>query len=155
MVLIKNSQKQRRVDATALAHIVGDVIGSLSLGAGDLSLLLVSNRRITQINKQYFDRNRPTNVISFGYGACAEGEVLGDIIISVERAAEEAEDSGFPFYDRLLALIVHGMVHIAGFDHEAGAAEARRMRYREQKLMAKVRAHPIYGKLVEIRSADA
>lgn len=101
----------------------------------DLSILLVDNKKIRKMNRQFFDRDYPTNVISFSYMDGMPGEVLGDIIISVERADEEARDAGLAFYERLLALIVHGFVHIMGYDHEKGGAESRKMRYREKRFL--------------------
>ena len=101
------------------------------------------------MNRKFFDRDRPTNVISFSYlEEAMPGEAVGDIIISVERAHEEAQDAGLPFYERLMALIVHGLVHILGYDHEAGAGESRRMKYRERRFMAFVKSHKAYGGLV-------
>jgi rRNA maturation RNase YbeY len=149
MVLIRNSQRQHRFDAKTLAFIIEDLLKDLSLSHRDLSILFVSNRTIAMMNKEYFLKTRPTNVISFGYGNGMAGEVLGDIIISVQKAAEEADTAGVHFYERLLTLIVHGIVHILGFDHEAGEGEARRMAYREKKFMAIVRAHPAYEKLTK------
>jgi len=88
------------------------------------------------LNKRFFEKDRPTNVISFSYlEDSLPGEVLGDIIVCVERAQEEARDSAMHFYERLLGLIIHGLVHIMGYDHERGEKESRRMKYREKKLM--------------------
>jgi rRNA maturation RNase YbeY len=114
----------------------------------DLSLLFVDNKKITVLNKRFFRKNNPTNVISFSYLHGLPSEVLGDIIISVERAEEEARASGTPFYERLLALIVHGLAHVMGYDHEKGGVESRRMHYRERRFMDLVRAHEEYQKLV-------
>lgn len=76
-------------------------------------------------------------------------EVMGDIVISLERAREEAESSSISFYERLFVLIVHGVVHILGFDHEKDKNEARRMRYREKKLFVFVTSHPLYRQLTK------
>jgi len=73
---------------------------------------------------------------------------MGDIVISVERAREEAVSSSIPFYERLFALIIHGIVHILGYDHVNNQNEARKMRYHEKKLLAFVTSHPLYNKLV-------
>lgn len=94
------------------------------------------------MNREFFGKDRPTNVISFSYLDGMPGEALGDIVISVERAAEEARNAGIPFYERLFGLIVHGIVHILGYDHVEGASAARKMRYREKKLMGLVRDNP-------------
>jgi probable rRNA maturation factor len=101
----------------------------------DLSVLFVDNKKITIMNQKFFGRNRPTNVISFSYLDGLPGEVLGDIIISVEMAEEEAQVSGALFYERLFALLVHGLVHVMGYDHEKDESEHRKMKYRERKLM--------------------
>ena len=101
----------------------------------DLSILFTDNKEIAALNRKCFGKDSPTNVISFSYLDGFSSEVAGDVIISVEQAQKEALAAGVPFYERLLSLIVHGLVHVLGFDHEKGGPEARRMRYREHKLM--------------------
>jgi probable rRNA maturation factor len=100
------------------------------------------------MNKSYFGKDRPTNVISFSYMNGFSCEVIGDIAISLEKAKEEAEDADCHFYERIFALIIHGILHILGFDHENGKNESRRMKYREKKLMAYVRSHDLFKKMV-------
>jgi len=101
----------------------------------DLSILLTDNRGIARLNKKCFGRDKATNVISFSYLDGFSNELLGDIIVSVEQAKIEADKAAIPFYARLCALVVHGFVHILGYDHEKGGREARRMKYRERKLI--------------------
>jgi rRNA maturation RNase YbeY len=113
----------------------------------DLSILFTDNKGIREYNRKFFGKDRPTNVISFGYETSFAGEVLGDLVISLERAREESEESGIPFYERVFALIIHGILHILGFDHENGVKEARRMRYREKKLLHYVLSHVTYKEL--------
>jgi len=73
--------------------------------------------------------------------------VAGDLIISLQRAREEADATGIPYYERLFSLIIHGLLHVQGFDHEKGEKEARRMRYREKKLLSYVLSHKLYQEL--------
>jgi probable rRNA maturation factor len=113
-----------------------------------LSILFVDNRKITALNKRLFAKDRPTNVISFSYMDGLPGEVIGDIIISIEKTQEEAQASGTAFYERLFALIVHGLTHIMGYDHEAGGSQRRRMQYREKRLMEFVMAREGYMGLI-------
>ncbi len=120
----------------------------LHLQNRDLSILFVDNRKITELNKRLFAKDRPTNVISFSYMDGLPGEVIGDIIISIEKAQEEAQASGTAFYERLFALIVHGLTHIMGYDHEAGGSQRRRMQYREKRLMEFVMAREGYVGLI-------
>jgi rRNA maturation RNase YbeY len=104
------------------------------------------------MNKKFLGRNNPTNVISFSYMDGLPGEILGDIIISVERAEEEARASGTLFYERLFALLVHGLTHVMGYDHEIDERESRKMKYREKKLMNFVAAREEYKVLINEKS---
>ena len=131
-----------------MKKIAEDLLTFSGLQNRDLSILFVDNGKMTTLNKRFFQKNHPTNVISFSYIDGLPGEVLGDIIISVERAEEEAQASGTHFHERLFVLIVHGLTHIMGYDHERGSKECRRMRYREKKLMDFVVAHEGYKELI-------
>jgi len=110
-------------------------------------------------NKRYFGKDSPTNVISFSY---IENEdfpdseslkdnidIIGDIIISLEKAKEEAEATSCHFYERVFALIIHGLLHIKGYDHINSRNEARRMKYREKRFFDFVRSHQLYKELTE------
>ncbi|MCX5804929.1 MAG: rRNA maturation RNase YbeY [Proteobacteria bacterium] len=150
-----------------------DLLISLKLQDKSLSILFINNTAIKKLNKNYFNKDKPTNVISFSYIddlSCGmnhpnaslnistrnfeqicfntQGAIMGDIAISLERAREEAEDINCHFYERVFALIVHGLLHVLGFDHENGKNEARKMRYRENKLMDYIRSHKLYKELV-------
>ena len=127
--------------------VTAELLAFLKLQDRDLSILFVDDRRIAVMNREFFEKDRPTNVISFSYLDGMPGEALGDIIISVERAAEEARDAAIPFYERLFNLIVHGIVHIIGYDHVKGPSDARKMRYREKKLMGLVLEDPHFRML--------
>ena len=129
--------------------ITEDLLTFLKLQDRDLSILFVDNKQITELNKRFFHKDFPTNVISFCYMDGLSSEVMGDIVISIEKAREEAESLSIPFHERLFALIIHGILHILGFDHVNDKNEARRMRYRGEKLLAYVTAHPLYVKLIK------
>jgi len=107
----------------------------LGLRDRDLSILLTDNKGIARLNKKCFGRDRATNVIPFSYLDGFPNELLGDIVISVEQAKIEADRAAISFYRTLFSLVVHGLVHILGYDHEKGGKEARRMKYRERKLI--------------------
>ena len=113
----------------------------------DFSILFTDNRKIAALNLKCFGKSAPTNVISFSYQDGFRHEMLGDLIVSVEQAREEARLAGLPFYERLVSLIIHGLLHVLGFHHESGGPEARRMRYREKKLLAYAKTLPEYKKI--------
>jgi probable rRNA maturation factor len=93
----------------------------------EVSVTFVSNERIQEINREYRDKDNPTDVISFAMEELGEGEVqpagiemprvLGDIIISVPKAIEQAEEYGHSFLRELGFLAVHGFLHLLGYDH--------------------------------------
>ncbi len=142
-VLMRNSQTLFALDMEQLRTVTKDVLRCSGIER-DLSILLTDNKGIQKINKEYFNKDRPTNVISFSYMDGLPCEVAGDLIISLERAHEEAESTGTAFYERIFSLIIHGLLHIQGYDHETGERQARRMRYREKKLLTYVRNHQRY-----------
>jgi probable rRNA maturation factor len=99
----------------------------------ELSITFVSNERIQEINRDYRHKDTPTDVISFAMEELGEGEVevigfdqprvLGDIIISIPRAKEQAEEYGHSFLRELGFLAVHGFLHLLGYDHETEEQE--------------------------------
>lgn len=107
-------------------------------------MLIVDDAAIQEINRDWLGKDRPTNVISFamqeGEGAGVQADLLGDVVISAETAARDALEAGTPVLHELCFLLLHGILHLLGFDHERGtAAEARRMEAREQELFALIR----------------
>lgn len=106
--------------------------------------MIVDDDQIQVINRDYLDRDKPTNVISFamqeGEGAGLIPELLGDVVISADTAARDAAEAGVPFESELYFLLLHGILHLLGFDHERGSAEdAERMEERERELFALIK----------------
>jgi probable rRNA maturation factor len=106
---------------------------------GELSITLVDNVSIQEINRDYLDRDWPTNVISFsmleGEGGGIQPHLLGDVIISTERAASDALEGGVPFTHELWFLLLHGILHLIGYDHERGTEEeAQEMEAKEREI---------------------
>lgn len=93
----------------------------------ELSVTFVDNERIREINRDYRDKDQPTDVISFAMEEMGEGEMeivgvemprmLGDLIISIPRAIEQAEEYGHSFDRELGFLALHGFLHLLGYDH--------------------------------------
>jgi len=107
----------------------------------ELSILLVDDPQIHEINRDYLDHDYPTNVISFAMREGEGGELhpglLGDVVISTETAARDAAEAGTSFESELFFLMLHGILHLLGYDHERGSEEdARQMEQRERELFA-------------------
>jgi probable rRNA maturation factor len=110
----------------------------------ELSVTFVTNDTIQEINKEYRGKDSPTDVISFAMEELGEGEiplsgldiprVLGDIIISVAKAREQAIEYGHSFIRELGFLAVHGFLHLLGYDHEI-AEDEKRMFSRQKEIL--------------------
>lgn len=117
------------------------ILDALGCPEGELSLLIVDNAQIQQLNREYLQRDRPTNVLSFamqeGAGQGVQPQLLGDVVISAERAAADAADAQVSFESELVFLLLHGILHLLGFDHERGSdADARLMEAKEEQIFA-------------------
>ncbi len=121
---------------------------------GELSILLVDDREMAQLNEQYRNKKGPTNVLAF---AIQEGgrehlpeELLGDVIISLDTAAREAATDGVTLHQRVTILLIHGLLHLLGFDHERSRAEERAMAEREKELLSQLLNEERRGKMVSL-----
>lgn len=111
----------------------------------EVSLMLVDDQRIHALNLEYRGVDRPTDVLSFALQEETEEEpdlefeddLLGDIVISAERAREQAEEYGHSFERELVYLAVHGTLHLLGYDHEE-EQDKLEMRNKEEEVMAKL-----------------
>jgi len=126
-----------RTDARRLVRLLGE-------GDAELTVSLVDDDAIRALNRDYRQADRPTDVLAF---AMREGErvtgdepVLGDVVISLDTAARQAHRRGVPLARELRTLLVHGVLHLLGYDHERSPAEARRMRAEERRLAAALAA---------------
>jgi rRNA maturation RNase YbeY len=132
------SSRGRRAPALAgrLARCGRRLLDGLRLDA-ELSILLVSDREMRVLNRRYRGRDRPTDVLAFaqreGAGGAPAG-VLGDVVISVDTARRQAVDAGETLGREGERLLIHGLLHLLGYDHERSVAEARRMQRRERML---------------------
>lgn len=108
----------------------------------ELSILIVDDLQITALNKDYLNRSGPTNVIAF---PMREGDfpdispnLLGDVVISVDTTEREARAADIHPEERFLELLIHGILHLLGYDHETDKEEAARMEGKTRELMGLV-----------------
>ncbi len=118
----------------------------------EIDLLFVDNEAIRELNREYRDKDSATDVLSFPMyeadepidtinAACHEGQeiLFGDIVISLERAQEQAAEYGHSLKREVMYLLVHGLLHLAGYDH-IGEEDKKQMREKEERLLAKIGA---------------
>ena len=127
--------------ATALAPRVHRharrLLAALRLPAAELSIALVSDRRMRALTRDWRGRDRATDVLAFAQREGPGGapvDLLGDVVISVDTAGRQAVEHRHPLGMEVDRLLVHGLLHLLGYDHERSAAEARRMQRRERVL---------------------
>jgi probable rRNA maturation factor len=140
-IAITNRQRRLPIKTKNLRKAAETILSDLGYPDSELSVAIVGDRSIRKLNREYLGRDKPTNVISF---AMQEGEfpgvnpgLLGDVVISADTCAMEAEVGGVSFDARLIFLLLHGILHLTGYDHErSGEAEARRMEAKEQEIFA-------------------
>lgn len=140
-VLIDNRQKAHKLTLKRIRRTAQDILDALDCPDGELSIVLVDDPQITVLNRQYLQRNRPTNVIAFpmrsGEFSDLTPQLLGDVVISLETADREAREAGITLDERFRQLLVHGVLHLLGYDHENDASAARRMEEKSAALLAR------------------
>lgn len=112
---------------------------------GELSILVVDDSEIKTLNKDYLNRSGPTNVIAFpmkeGDFSDINPHLLGDVVISIETAGLEALQSEISTEERFAQLLVHGILHLFGFDHEKNEQDARRMEKKSDELLRLIESY--------------
>ena len=108
-----------------------------------LSILIVDDDQIAELNLAYLNRAGPTNVIAFpmqeGLFAGITPDLLGDVVISADTAQREAVEAGMEMAARFNELLIHGILHLAGYDHGASEAETAIMEQKSDELMELIR----------------
>lgn len=107
---------------------------------GELSILIVDDPQIAEYNRQYLNREGPTNVIAFpmreGAFSDLNSYLLGDVVISADTARREAEEAGLSFEERFNELLIHGILHLFGYDHEKTEDQAQEMERRTGEMLS-------------------
>jgi probable rRNA maturation factor len=126
-ISIKNHQKVVKIDLNRLRRSLKRVMAQLHCDERMVVLSFVDDNEIKKLNNEYLKRNRPTNVLSFAMGEGEFGninpQILGDIVISVETASRDALISHVDLVDELEFLIIHGILHLLGYNHENTSIE--------------------------------
>ena len=149
-VTIENKQKTVKVPTGVrllirrCCHAVLELEGFE--GSAEVDVSLVDNEQIRTINREQRDLDVPTDVLSFPLGEdgiydqnpATGAYMLGDIVLSMERAEAQAEEYGHTLQRELGYLTVHSMLHLLGYDHVEGGMEAVRMREKEEAVMLSV-----------------
>ena len=138
-IQIDNQQTNQPVKVKAIQNRIRAILNALDCPEGELSIVLVDDTRIAELNQMYLQHAGPTNVISFPMREGDFGEinpqVLGDVVISMDTCAREAEAAGIAMEVRLDQLLIHGILHLLGYDHVHSESEARVMEAKSDELL--------------------
>lgn len=143
-VAVVNRQHAARVNATRMTRHARRILLEMGFVKAELSLAFVDDAEMRLLNATYRRVNEATDVLAFAMTEGRFGEVnpqvLGDVVISVETAAFQAHRAGRPLSEELNALLVHGVLHLLGYDHDRSPADARVMRAKERALRRLIEA---------------
>ena len=148
MEIVLSNRQEKMAVTPAMEETVRKVLGKtaelygLSEGV-EVGVTFLDDAAIQELNRDYRDKDRPTDVLSFALNEgdepkiidAPEEELLGDILISLETTARQAEEYGHSLERELAYLTVHGMLHLLGYDHEEPADQAE-MRLEEEAVLA-------------------
>ncbi|MCG3116151.1 MAG: rRNA maturation RNase YbeY [Candidatus Manganitrophus sp. SA1] len=139
---MQNRQRTYPVNQKNLLRWARQILSLQKLDHAEMGIILVNNRQIRIYNRDYRKKDQPTDVLSFpmreGVGGELHPDFLGDVMISLERSAEEAILYGRSRREQLLILLIHGVLHLLGYDHERSPKEERRMQRRERLLFKRI-----------------
>ena len=124
---------------TTIQQKTTDILNALDYHDAELSILIVDDSQIAILNKKYLHRHGPTNVIAFPMRtdpfSKINPELLGDVVISIETAEKEGKSIGISMEERFTQLLVHGVLHLLGYDHETSEQEADRMEKKSDEIL--------------------
>lgn len=122
------------VSRARVADAVRAVLRSEKVRDAMISVAFVRTREIQRLNRQHLRRNRPTDVIAFGFRAAGRGSpIVGDIYVAPDVARESARANRIAVREEVLRLVVHGTLHVLGHDHPESAARTRSPMWRKQE----------------------
>ena len=137
-ILARSSVARPGLSLERVRRLAREVLGAETIrGAGgrdaEVAVLLVGRRAMRTLNERYTGRRGSTDVLAFRMaGEAFSGPVLGDVYVCVDEARAQARVSGEPQRVALARLVIHGLLHLAGYDHTRGAAAARVMEARQE-----------------------
>ena len=127
MVEVVNRQRRLRIDSDAWTAFAEEALKTIENIGSSATVAFVSDKTIRKLNQQFRGVDKATDVLSF---PADEPDNLGDIAISVESAARQAKENGLTFDEEIAQLILHGLLHLSGYDHETDNGEMNQLELR-------------------------
>ncbi len=143
-VAVSNLQRRSRVSAARLRAVARRALAALGRADREVHVAVVDDRRIRALNARYLGHRRATDVLAFDLGG--PGRLWGEVIVSAETAARQARRLGVPLAAELDLLVVHGLLHLAGYD-DHDPRRAQRMHRRARRILAGSSTRPVPARL--------
>jgi len=142
LIQVSVNQNRIKINPEQLENAARLTLSALGYTESELSILIVDDDEMAELNREYRQISHTTDVLSFPmlegeFGEIAP-EMLGDVVISAETADAIAREAGATLESVLDLLLIHGILHLLGYDHEAGETEAREMKRQTEELLAKL-----------------
>ncbi|MBF0350237.1 MAG: rRNA maturation RNase YbeY [SAR324 cluster bacterium] len=138
------------VPTKKMKHALGLFLRVLEHTNQHLSVYLTHDKEMAELNQQYRQKNKPTDILSWSYWEDSpESGEFGELAVSMDRVREQAVENGWDEKTELFRLLAHGCAHLAGYDHEISETEEKRMLLVEQQMLVKIELGHLYGELGE------
>jgi probable rRNA maturation factor len=124
MVEVVNRQRRLKLDTEGWSTFADKVLEAIGKSESSATIAFVSDKRIRELNRQFREVDKATDVLSF---PAEEKVYLGDIAVSVDTAAVQAKENGLTLEGEIAQLILHGLLHLCGYDHETDNGEMNRL----------------------------
>ena len=131
MIEVVNRQRARKLTVTPWVKRVEGMLKAIGKSESSVTVAFVSDKKIRELNRQFRRIDKATDVLSFPSDS-RDGE-MGDIAISIETAARQAKQSGLTLDGEIAQLLLHGLLHLSGYDHETDNGEMNRLELRLRK----------------------
>lgn len=140
-IIIDKQIYDRYITKSFIKDITNKILNELNLDKVEIGITLTDNKTIQELNKQWRNKDKPTDVLSFPIDEKPPAyryRILGDIVISLPFAKKQAEEIGFTYKEEVLRLLTHGILHLLGYDHETSEEDAKIMFNLQDKIFEKV-----------------
>ncbi len=139
-IYIENDQSAVKLNIPLIEDICRSILIALNRKKGEVAVLFTNNKEIRVLNKKFRNIDKATDVLSFsqieGDFPDINPDLLGDIVISAEKAKEQAEERGAEIIDEIAFLVIHGMLHLLGYDHLVSSEGKKAMREKEKEIFS-------------------
>jgi probable rRNA maturation factor len=135
MVEVVNRQRRLQINTLTWSAFATKALAAIGKSESWATIAFVSDRKIRELNRQFRGIDRATDVLSFPAGGPDDSD-LGDIAVSVDTAAKQAGENGLKFDEEIAQLILHGLLHLSGYDHETDNGEMNRLELQLRRKLA-------------------